>query len=54
MLAVQNLVTFTRQVMDMEEQVLIGEEFWNKIGGIGAYEHLLEIIAEVRNGLPLV
>lgn len=45
---------FTRQVMDMEKEVLIGEEFWNKIGGTGAYEELLEIIAEVRNGLPLV
>lgn len=45
---------FTRQVMDMEKEVLIGEEFWNKIGGTGAYKELLEIIAEVRNGLPLV
>jgi len=45
---------FTRQVMDMEKEVLIGEEFWNKIGGTRAYEELLEIIAEVRNGLPLV
>ena len=40
--------------MDMEKEILIGEEFWNKIGGKGAYEELLEIIAEVRNGLPLV
>jgi len=45
---------FTRQVMDMGKEVLIGEEFWNTIGGTGAYEELLEIITEVRNGLPLV
>jgi len=45
---------FTRQVMDMGKEVLIGEEFWNTIGGTGAYEELLEIIVEVRNELPLV
>jgi hypothetical protein len=45
---------FTRQVMDMEKEVLMGEEFWNRIGGPKAYEELLKIIAEVRSKLPLV
>lgn len=45
---------FTRQVMDMEEEVLMGEEFWNKIGGTGAYEEVLQIITDVRSRLPLV
>ena len=45
---------FTRQVMDMEKEVLIGEEFWNTIGGKGVHEELLEIISEVRNGISLV
>jgi hypothetical protein len=39
--------------MDMEKEVLMGEEFWNRIGGPKAYEELLQIIAEVRSKLPL-
>ena len=45
---------FTRQVMDMDNEVLMGKELWDKIGGNGTYEELLEIIAEVRNHLPLI
>lgn len=45
---------FTQQIMDMDKEVLIGEEFWNIIGGNETYEELLQIIAEVRNHLPLV
>jgi predicted Rossmann-fold nucleotide-binding protein len=30
--------------MDMEREVLIGEEFWDKIGGPGTYNELLEIL----------
>ncbi|NWF77683.1 MAG: TdeIII family type II restriction endonuclease [Chloroflexi bacterium] len=45
---------FTRQVMDMDKEVLMGRELWDKIGGNGTYEELLEVIAEVRNHLPLI
>lgn len=45
---------FTRQIMDMEKEVLMGKELWDKIGGTGSYEELLEVIAEVRNHLPLI
>lgn len=43
----------TRQVMDMEAEVLIGEEFWDRIGGKGTYSKLLDIIAALRKRLPL-
>lgn len=36
--------SFTRKIMDMEREVLIGEEFWDKIGGPGTYNELLEIL----------
>jgi len=45
---------FTQQVMDMDKEVLIGEEFWDKIGSDGTYEELLQIIAKIRDHLPLV
>ncbi|HEX3035266.1 MAG TPA: TdeIII family type II restriction endonuclease, partial [Thermodesulfobacteriota bacterium] len=40
--------SFTRQIMDMQAEVLIGEEFWNKIGDTGTYNELLNIIEEVK------
>ena len=39
---------FTARIMDMEAEVLMGEEFWNKIGGKGTYSQLLKLIAEVK------
>ncbi len=39
---------YTPQVMDMEREVLIGSEFWNYIGGLGTYNEILEIIAEIN------
>ncbi|MEX2707170.1 MAG: TdeIII family type II restriction endonuclease [Candidatus Freyrarchaeum guaymaensis] len=39
---------FTKQVMDMDREVLIGEEMWDKLGGRGTYEELLEIAEEAR------
>ena len=39
---------FTQQIMDMNEEVLIGEDLWNKLGGKGTYDELLRIIEEVR------
>jgi hypothetical protein len=31
----------------MQNQVLLGSEFWELIGGSGAYDELLDIYAEV-------
>ncbi len=39
---------FTGQIMDLAAEVLIGEEFWDKIGGKGTYTQLLDIIEEVK------
>ena len=39
---------FTSQIMDLEAEVLIGEEFWDKIGGKGTYMQLLDVIEEVK------
>jgi len=45
--------SFTSKVMDMNRQVLIAEEFWDKIGDSGTYEELLQILAEVKQEMPL-
>ena len=39
---------FTARIMDMEGEVLIGEEFWDKIGGKGTYAELLDTIDKVK------
>jgi hypothetical protein len=39
--------SFSLQYLDMENEVLIGEEFWQIIGGKGTYEELLSIYREV-------
>lgn len=39
---------FTLQIMDINEEVLIGEEMWDKIGGKGTFDLLLEILEEVK------
>lgn len=38
----------TLQFMDMNAQVLLGSEFWDKIGGPGTYQELLRILEDVR------
>ena len=38
----------TRQIMDMENEVLIGSELWDYIGGPETYDELLEIIEEIN------
>lgn len=43
--------SFTKQIMDMENQVLIGNELWDYLGGPGTYDELMEIIDEVRGDL---
>jgi len=39
---------FTKRIMDLEEEALIGEDMWNKLGGEGTYDELLSIIEEVK------
>jgi hypothetical protein len=36
--------SYTKKVMDMGEEVLMAEEFWDKIGGNGTFSELLGII----------
>ena len=38
-------------MMDMQEQVLIGEELWDKLGGAGTFKTIVSIIREVRRDL---
>ena len=33
--------------MDLEDEVLLGKEFWDLVGGVGTYEEVLEIYQEV-------
>jgi len=40
--------SFTKQIMDMRNQVLIGSELWDYIGGPGTYNDLLSMIEQVR------
>jgi len=42
---------FTLQIMDIEREVLIGEEMWDKIGGKGAFGELLRILDEIKRDL---
>ena len=44
--------SYTKQIMDMERQVLMGSELWDMIGGPGTYAKLLEIIEDVHAHLP--
>lgn len=37
----------TMRIMDLEHEVLIGEDMWDKLGGKGTYNELLSIIDEV-------
>lgn len=40
--------SFTKQIMDMKNEVLIGEEMRDKIGGKGTYDELLEILEQAK------
>ncbi|GBD11212.1 hypothetical protein HRbin23_00864 [bacterium HR23] len=42
---------FTTQVLDMNSEVLIGENFWDTVGGASTYEELLDVLAEVKQEL---
>jgi len=39
--------SFARGYLDLDNQVLIGKEFWDLVGGSSCYEELLEIYREV-------
>jgi hypothetical protein len=39
---------FTKRIMDLEKEVLIGEDMWNKLGGKGTYDELLSVIEEIK------
>ncbi|RUT07966.1 hypothetical protein DSM106972_022260 [Dulcicalothrix desertica PCC 7102] len=39
--------SFAQKYTPFNEAVIIGDEFWNIVGGTGAYEELLEIYLEV-------
>lgn len=39
--------SFSTKYLDMKNQVLIGKQFWNYLGGEGAYEDLLEVYLKV-------
>jgi len=39
--------SFSLQYLDMQNQVLLGADFWSLVGGEGTYEELLEIYQEV-------
>ena len=43
--------SYTKQIMDMDNQVLIGHELWDYLGGPGTYTELLDIIDQVRGEL---
>jgi len=38
----------TFKVMDLEKQVLIGPEFWDALGGEGAYQEFMKILERVK------
>ena len=39
--------SFTKKIMDLEAEVLMGEEFWDVIGGNGTFPQLLTLIDSV-------
>ena len=40
--------SITPRIFDMDAEVLIGSELWDYLGGPGAYDELLKIIAEIN------
>ena len=40
--------SFTKKYMDLDNEVLIGDEFWDLLGGPGTYQELLKIFEEVK------
>ena len=42
----------TKQILDMEKQVLMGQELWDFIGGPGAYDEIVVLIEEIGPSGP--
>ena len=40
---------YTELIMDIRKEVLLGQGFWDKIGGPGTYNELLELLWEIRD-----
>lgn len=40
--------SFTKKYMDLNNEVLVGDEFWDLLGGTGTYLELLKIFEEVK------
>jgi hypothetical protein len=40
--------SFTKKIMDMERQVVIGKSLWDVIGGKGTFEEILRIMFKVK------
>ena len=36
--------SYTKTVMDLKEEVLMGEEMWDKLGGKGTYDELINVV----------
>ena len=43
--------SITSRIMDLEREVLIGGEMWDKIGGKGTYNNLLDLLEEIEGGV---
>lgn len=43
--------SLTKKIMDVRDEILIGEEFWDTIGSTGTFDQLLEVIEEVSSVL---
>jgi len=41
--------SFTKRIMDMEKEVLIGKEMWDKLGGPGSFEAILREIKKASD-----
>lgn len=41
----------TRRIMDMDAEVLIADEFWDAIGGLGTFAALLALVDQVGEGV---
>jgi len=39
--------SFTKSIMDMEKQVLLGEEMWNYLGDQNIYDKIISILTKV-------
>ncbi len=40
---------FTKRIMDLEREVLIGKALWDMIGGNGAFEEILKVAGKARD-----